>query len=108
MDIMTYIGVGRENAVTRHELGVLTHLPDRMVRRLIEQARLEGNIIINDGSGVGYYVSEDLKDLMAQYRQNESRARSILAQQKHLKKKIKQAEGHRAFSVLAGFMKKEN
>ena len=64
--ITDYIPFGKENAVTRAHLRAATGLPDRKIREEIEQAR-------------------------KQYRQNERRALSILAQQKHLRKRLKEA-----------------
>lgn len=90
MDIMTFIPQGRENAIPRRELVEILHLPDRTVREMIEQARRQGHLIINDGSGVGYYTSEDPDELASQYRRNEHRALSILVQQKHLRKRMKE------------------
>lgn len=89
--ITDYIQTGRENAVTRVHLREVTGLPDRKVREEIEQARRKGAIIINAQDGAGYYQSEDIKDIAKQYRQNERRALSILAQQKHLRKRLKAA-----------------
>lgn len=92
MNITDFIGRGRENATSREELCRRVNLSDRKVRKLIEQARKRGEIIINDGTGVGYYISEELADLTAQYRMNQHRAMSILVQQKYLRKKIREAE----------------
>lgn len=84
--ITDYIPTGKENAVTRAYLRVVTGLPDRKIREEIEQARRKGAIIINAQDGAGYYQSEDIRDI-----QNERRALSILAQQKHLRKRLKAA-----------------
>ena len=89
--ITDYIPFGKENAVTRAHLRAATGLPDRKIREEIEQARRRGAIIINAQDGAGYYQSEDIKDIAKQYRQNERRALSILAQQKHLRKRLKEA-----------------
>ena len=80
--ITDYIPIGKENAVTRAHLRAVTGLPDRKIREEIEQARRKGAIIINAQDGAGYYQSEDIRDIAKQYRQNERRALSILAQQK--------------------------
>lgn len=95
MDIMTYIGKGPEAAITREELVRVTHLSDRKIRNMIEDARRSGEIIINRQDGQGYYTSDDLLDLRRQYRANHSRAMSILVQQKHLRRKIKELEDKR-------------
>lgn len=90
MDIMTYIGVGREAAITRREISLLTNLPDRAVRKQIEAARRNGELIVNAGDGTGYYISDNIDELTRQYRMNESRAMSILVQQKFLRRRIKE------------------
>ncbi|EQB20038.1 hypothetical protein UNSWDHB_2624 [Dehalobacter sp. UNSWDHB] len=89
--ITDYIPEGKENAVTRERLCAVTGLPDRKIREEIERARRKGVIIINAQDGAGYYASEDLRDIARQYQQNERRALSILAQQKHLRKRLKEA-----------------
>lgn len=88
MNITNFIGVGRENAVTRGELAAMLNLPDRQVRKLIQEARDRGEIIINDQSGAGYYISDDVGELKRQYATNKNRAMSILRQQIHLARRI--------------------
>lgn len=100
MNITDFIGRGRENAVSREELCRRVNLPDRKVRKHIEEARKRGEIIINDGSGVGYYISDNLADLEAQYRMNQHRAMSILVQQKYLRRKIKEMKDGEQQEVL--------
>lgn len=89
--IIDYIPEGKENAVTRERLCAVTGLPDRKLREEIEQARRRGEIIINAQDGAGYYRSEEIRDIARQYNTNERRALSILAQQKHLRKRLKAA-----------------
>ena len=85
MDIMTFISKGKENAIKRDELCLLLGLPDRAVRKLIQDARDRGEIILNSQDGAGYYTSDDVGELERQLRRNENRALSILRQQKHLR-----------------------
>lgn len=85
MDIISYIGVGRENAVTRAQLCALTGRADRSVRRHIEKARNSGALIISDKTGKGYYIATSPSELLSQIMENKSRALSILAHQKHLR-----------------------
>lgn len=89
--IADYIPQGRENAITRQRLCALTGLPDRKVREEIEQARRRGEIIINAQDGAGYFKTDDIDEIKRQFRSNDRRAKSILAQQKHLRKRIKAA-----------------
>lgn len=93
MNITDFIPAGKENAVTREQLCELTGLRDRAVRKLIEIARIEGAIIINEQDGAGYYISEDPKDIRRQMEINRSRALSILRQQKYLRRKLEEING---------------
>lgn len=88
MDIMDFI---TETPVTRKELVRLTGLPDRKVRELIEQKQREGVLILNLQDGKGYFISRDLDKLERQYKQNDHRAKSVLAQQKYLRKELNAA-----------------
>ncbi|MGN1058691.1 MAG: helix-turn-helix domain-containing protein [Candidatus Avelusimicrobium sp.] len=89
--ISNYIGFGAENAVTRAELCRRTGWNDRRVRQAIEDARHDGEIIINRQDGKGYYKPVLITDIEKQYEQNERRAKSILNYQKHLRKALKDA-----------------
>ena len=82
--IVDYIPVGRENAVTRRQLCELTGMRDRALRNAIEDARQNGEIIINAQDGRGYYRSEEPNDLAGQYVRNRNRAMAILVQQKYM------------------------
>lgn len=90
MNIMDYIPQGRESAVSRQALVDATGLTDRKVRKLIEVARRNGEIIIN--LGTGYYTTDELPDLRRQYKANQNRAMAVLVQQKYLRRRIKEKE----------------
>lgn len=85
------IPVGRENAVTRAELACRMGLSDRQMRQAVEDARAEGVIILNRQDGGGYYQTDDLDDMMRQYRQDTARALAILKRRKPLRDKLKAA-----------------
>lgn len=89
--VVSAIPAGRENAVTRSELALRLGLSDRKTRELIESARREGHIIINDQDSRGYYRSIDPDDMERQYRQDTNRALSILARRKELRRALKAA-----------------
>ena len=88
MNILCYISRDRENPSTRKDLMFLTGLSDRKVRECIEELRRDGCIIINKQDGKGYYISNDIEDIKCQYHQNNSRALSILVQQKFLRRRL--------------------
>ncbi len=89
--IVNHIPYGKDKAVSRRFLCLLLGMNDREMRRTIQQARIEGHIIINDQTGRGYYRSDDPADILKQYKQNDHRAKSILVQQKHLRARLKDA-----------------
>ena len=61
------------------------------MREAIEQARSEGLIIICECNGRGYYQSSDLDEISYQYRQDTSRAMSILKRRKPMRDLLKEA-----------------
>ena len=86
--IEDYIGHGKDQAVTREWLRAALNLPDRAVRKLIADARYRGVPIINDQDGMGYYITDDVRQLRRQYNTNRRRAMSIPRQQKYLRRRI--------------------
>lgn len=82
MNIVEYIPEGFENAISRKNLCAATGLSDRIVRRLIEEAR-RNTVIISNDDGTGYWLYPDNptnkeKILLCKYvKQQESRAKSI-------------------------------
>jgi len=99
MNITDYIPNGKANAVTREQLCAMTGLRDRAVRKLIEIARLDGIAIVNAQDGRGYYISDDPEEIRRQMATNESRAMSILKQQKYLRHRLKELEGAAQISI---------
>lgn len=91
MEILDYIGIGKNNAVTRKQLETLTGQSDRVNRRQIEDLRAQGEIICNDQDGKGYYLPETLDEVHRAYKQGRNRALSILKQQKTMRKILKDA-----------------
>lgn len=89
--IATYIPLGKENAVTSGYLQAVLGTSARCVQQMIERARLDGHMIINDQNGRGYYISEDPDDWERQYWQDTNRALAILKRRKHLRKKLIEA-----------------
>ena len=89
--LVSHIPYGKDKTVSRHFLCLLLGTSDREMRRSIQQARIDGHIIINSQDGRGYYQSDEPSDILKQYKQNEHRAKSILVQQKHLRARLKDA-----------------
>lgn len=82
MNIVEYIPEGCENPISRKSLSEATGLSDRIVRRLIEEAR-RNTVIISNDDGSGYWIypenpTDEEKKLLYKYvKQQESRAKSI-------------------------------
>lgn len=87
MTMLFYIPEGRENAISRSELRTAAGYSDRRMRNIIARLREEGYLICNDGCG--YYITDDLDEIEKQYKQDTSRALSILKRRKHMRKILK-------------------
>ena len=87
IDILQFIPVGKENAITRCELVGRTGLPDRVVRKLIEDARLD-HAIVNNSDGTDYYITENPMEAKLYKNQEIHRIKSQLKKIKALDKVI--------------------
>lgn len=76
MDIVDYIPIGSENAISRQSLCIITGMSDRKVRKAISQAR-RNTCICNSQDGKGYYIPDCLRDARQFLKQESSRAKSI-------------------------------
>lgn len=78
MDILDYIPYGKENAIRRGSLVLLTGMNDRGVREAISKAR-RNTPILNMQDGSGYYrpTKEELPELRRYVAQEEKRAKSV-------------------------------
>lgn len=75
-NIVDFIPIGHENAISRKELCKLTGLTDRNVREHIAKAR-EVTCICNMSDGAGYYIPREVQEVEIFIRQESARARSI-------------------------------
>lgn len=76
IDILDFIPKGRENAIKRSKLILLTGLSDRKIRELIADARRE-TVIINLQTGDGYYIPTTKEEIERFVKQEEHRLKSI-------------------------------
>ena len=77
-ELVSCLGYGRQNAVSRFELSCLLDKSDREVRKLVEEARNCGYVIISLGTPGGYYLTDNVDEIHAYYLQEQARAASIL------------------------------
>lgn len=81
LNILDYIKIGRENAITRSELSKQIGISDRQVRDLIHYARRD-TPILNTQDGKGYFIpdmdnEEEVLLLEAYVKQENARLKSI-------------------------------
>lgn len=93
INIVDYIPFGEENAVKRWELMDKIMRPDRDIRRMIEDARRSGVIILNLSNGNGYFRPDKKEEILRYIRQEEARARSIHRNLKAAKKALRAIDG---------------
>lgn len=90
MNIIDYIPFGRENAVTRTQLRIVTGLTDRKIRDLIADARRD-TVILNMQDGKGYFQPnpDEINLVQAFEKQEEARLKSIGWSLKSTRKMLK-------------------
>ena len=89
VSVLSLLRHGHENAITRRELCRRVGLTDRAVREGIEQLRHNGFLVANRQDGKGYFIPTETSDILAQYKQNEKRFKSIAHYQKFLREELK-------------------
>lgn len=85
-EVICAIPKGRRNAISRSSLVVKLGMDDRLIRRKIQEARDDGVLIIN--SGTGYYQCDesDIEDIRHQYMTDKARALSTLKRCKTMRR----------------------
>ena len=93
MSIIDIIPFGAENAISRAELAEKSGMSDRRMRLEIQRQRDNGELILNDQRGGGYYRvgTDDLDALHRQYKQDTARAMAILKRRKAMREILKAA-----------------
>lgn len=78
MNLVDFIPYGHKNAITSNQLGMLTGLSSRDIRKIISQAKRD-TLIVNLQDGKGYFKpTEDERELVERYlKQEESRFKTI-------------------------------
>ena len=79
MNIIDFIPIGQENAISRTELIKVTGLDDRTLRQLIHKERRAGHIIIADSASSGYYRPVDTNQTLRFIRSMRHRAAETMA-----------------------------
>lgn len=92
-ELLHELKIGRENAITGRALARALDCPERKVRQLVEEARRQGELIVNDQDGKGYYIASCVEDVQRQYNQMTNRAMSILQARAPFRKYLKRVGG---------------
>lgn len=94
MNIVDYIPYGKENAIRRGSLVLITGMSDRSVREAISRAR-RNTPILNMQDGSGYYrpTKDDVGELKHFVSQEESRAKAIFYSLRSARQAVKRLGG---------------
>lgn len=91
INIVDYIPVGKDNAVSRGYLVQVTGMTDRVMRDAIAEAR-KTHCIVNFGGG--YYVADTAEDAERFLRQEKARAISIFTSLKGTREYLKKCQNN--------------
>ena len=97
--ILSCLRHGRDLANSRQWLSTRTGLNDRYVRELIEELRMDGFLICNAQNGWGYYLADDMDEVLDQYKQDMARAMSILRRMKPFRQALRTMEAENSGQV---------
>lgn len=92
MDVTSLIAYLTEanKPIKRGELAAMMGFTDRNLRRVIEDARRCGYLIVNGGNGTGYFLARNTSDIVKHFKTEKSRALSILQCLKKAREILKQ------------------
>ena len=93
IDILEYIPYGKENAITRTTLCMITGLNDRSMRESINRARKRA-VVINLSDGSGYYrpTDNEVTEVIRFKKQEESRAKDVFSNLQPVRKFLQNAK----------------
>lgn len=75
--VLSVIPAGRENAKPMRQVALETRTNTRIVRKVIERARIAGKLIASCDDG--YFIPETMEDLLTFYRKRRRAAMTTLA-----------------------------
>lgn len=88
MNLLDYIPSGKENAISREKLVLLTGLDDRAVRGAIQRLVEKGEPIFSSSSHKGYWYSDDIDELERFINEREHRIHTEQKTLSNLKKRL--------------------
>ena len=90
-ELISYLGVGHKNAVSRADLCRLMDMRDRRVRKIIARAPAFGYTIGNSQNGRGYYLVIADDEGYEYFKNEYGRALAVLVKVSPLRRKLKEA-----------------
>lgn len=91
--LLDFIPHGKENAITRQELAILTGLDDRTIRKEIKRLSREGAPILSSSHCCGYWLSDDLDEWEAYIKETDRRRESLYFTTLELRKEYYKRKG---------------
>lgn len=89
MNILDYIPIGKENAISKQKLCELTGIKDeRLIREAIKRQVESGVPILSSSGHKGYWYSEDIDEIEEFIRENDHRSNAINKTTAKLKKHL--------------------
>ncbi len=94
MNIVDFIPVGRENAISNDDLAIEKGTDKRNARRLVFQARVNGEPICSvcNGGKCGYYMPRNIEEAKVYLRQQKARLKSSRAALNGVVKFVRESE----------------
>ena len=104
MNILDFIPIGKDNAITKQKLCELTGIKDeRLIRDAIKRQVEKGVPILSSSGHKGYWYSEDIDEIAEFIRENEHRSNAIRKTTANLKKHLYDVQNIKVTSVKAHY-----
>ena len=77
---LNLIPYGKENAISKDELCMLTGYSERLVRRTIHKLRDKGEFIMSNSHHTGYWLTDDMDEVKVFFAECDSRRNELAMQ----------------------------
>ena len=99
MNLLQYIPVGKENAITRSEISSLTGLDERTIRRQIKEYVEKGIPVLSSSHHKGYWIAQNIDEIEEYLKECDNRRNSLYLTNKNLRKLLYESKGIKTVTV---------
>lgn len=99
MNLLQYIPIGKQNAITRAELSKITGISDRAIRQQIKDYVSKGIPVLSSSRHKGYWIAENITEIEEYLNECDNRRNSLYITNMKLRQLLYKAKGIKTVKV---------